>query len=186
MNAYKNEIVNKIHQIRQDVKNDNPNYFFSLSNKEKQYQAVQKNIQFDQLLQASLHIIRDNHILVDFSILKLFANDSNYDTIIQHLIDNMIFVLDRFPTTVFHLNLNTISVTSCQRLKPLIQLFSERSTLYNKDFSEKTEKIYVYYTPSVISQIIQLIKPCINPVLHGRYVFYQKSESADLFQQLYS
>lgn len=181
-----NEIVEKIQSIRQNVRNQESNTFFPSSNKEKQYQAVQQQIQFDQLLHASVHLVKENIIFVDFSILKVFANASNYEFIVDSLIAIMNTVVAQYNTIQFHLNCNTISVTSCQRLKPIIQLFSEKSAMYNKNFSDKTENIYIYYTPSVISTMIQMLKPFISPVLHNKYILYQKDESPIRLQQLYS
>ena len=180
------ETMQQINTIKQNILLENNNSFFYKNDvKDKQKTAIQETIQFEQLLKASVYIIKDtNNVYIDYQVLKLFANPDNYSTIVDYIIYNLNENINRFDNYNVHININTFSVTACQRYLPVIKIFLEKCRIYNTIYSTKINKLYIYNTPLTIANISSMLQPFIFPELRKNIVLYDKNESSTLLMQL--
>uniref|UniRef100_A0A6C0DR69 CRAL-TRIO domain-containing protein n=1 Tax=viral metagenome TaxID=1070528 RepID=A0A6C0DR69_9ZZZZ len=178
------EVLDEINNIKNTVGTEN---YLSFYSKDKQRQMIQEKIHFERLLQSSIYNIpTTNHIFIDYPILKLFANPNNYPLIVDNIISNINANIVTYDIFNIHININTFSVTACQRFLPIIRLFLEKCAYYNTAFSEKIGKLYIYNTPSSISNISNMLQPFIFPDLRKNIVLHDKQHSPELLSQLFS
>jgi hypothetical protein len=81
-----------------------------------------------------------------------------------------------------YVNINTFSVSALERYRKLIELVFQRYPPSSVE-TMKMSKMRVFYTPHMIEQIMQIMSPFISH-MRDRMVFYSKSESADILNQL--
>ena len=83
-----------------------------------------------------------------------------------------------------HINWNTYTISAHDRYKELYSLFLNRYDNCDFNFHDNLNKLYVYYTPNVIQVISKLMAPIIHPVVLSKVTLFNKSESAELLNNL--
>ena len=76
-----------------------------------------------------------------------------------------------------HVNLNTFSVSSCERYKEIIIKFCNACLNNSTKFSEKISKLYIYNIPTVFDTISKILNPFIDPLIYSKIVKYSKNET---------
>lgn len=181
------ETMQQINTIKQNILLEkNKSVFLKNDVKDKQKSAIQQTIQFEQLLHACVYIVKDtNNVYIDYPILKLFANPDNFFAIVDYIIYNITESINKFGTFSAHININTLSMTSCQRiLVPIIKDFLNKCNIHNTTYLKKLNKLYIYHTPLTISNISTMLQPLILPELRKNIVLYDKNDSSTLLMQL--
>ena len=154
-------LLERINNLRTEYKNENKKGFFS----SKQYKfdcanMILKTIDLDTLLNSTLTILPNSyHLFFDYTVFKTFATPELFDTIISFVIFKISNCINTYGTYEMHINLNTFSVSAFHRYRDIIDAYSYEITNNNQIFNEKLRKMHIYYTPSAIDQIAQLLGP---------------------------
>ena len=118
-----------------------------------------------------------NKIYLDYNIFKLYANPNNYGAIIEYLLNIIYYCIQRYDNYEVHVNLNTFSVSSCERYKEIIINFCNTCLNNSTNFSAKVSKLCIYNIPTVFDTISKILNPFIDPLIYSKIVKYNKNET---------
>lgn len=162
------------------------NSFFKKSQKMDCAKEMSKVFQLEEMIQQTIFIIpKTNKIVFNYTIFKLYANDDNYKTIVQKVIELYDEILVKNTKFEAHVILDTFTISAAERYKNAIKLFCEKCMNANTKYTEFMEKMVIYYTPSMIESISSLLRPFIDPSIHSRIVYYSKVESKELLDKIF-
>jgi len=181
-----NSFLSKIEQLKDDYYDTNgKNIIFKKSQKTECAKQISNNIDIELLIKNTLFIVPNtNKIYFSYEIFKLYANDDNYEIIKNNLLSLVQLCIHNFSNFELHMNINSFTVSGCERHKKFVILLTQQCLQEKKNYSFLLTKFYVYYTPITISNIIQIVTPLIDPVVRPKFVLYSKSESDDLLKNL--
>ena len=178
MEKYKN------HYYQKEVKNT----FFKKSQKMDCARKMSEQFDLkDMIANTVYNIPNTNKILFDYNIFKLYANENNYQNVVDSVLALYDEVLKNYEKYEVHVILESFTISAAERYKDVIKLFCNtcmNSTTNN--YSQKLNKMYIYYTPSMIDSISTLLKPFVDPIVFNCMVYYSKTESPQLLQKLVS
>ena len=153
-------------------------------------QNVSSKFEIDNLLQSTIYMIPNtNKLYIDYSIFKLYANPSNYDSILHYF---MTFFKDlgsedvgaSSPTQFeFHINMQSLTASACERYKEIIIRFFQSPE--KDECLRKISMVVVYNTPSVIDILSNFVLKMMKNDEIIPSVFYNKKESGALLGDLF-
>jgi hypothetical protein len=181
-----NSFLSKIEQLKDDYYDTNgKNVIFKKSQKTECAKQISNKIDIDMLIKNTMFIVPNtNKIYFSYEMFKLYANDDNYEIIKNNLLSLVQLCIHNFSNFELHMNINSFTVSGCERHKKFVILLTQQCLQEKKNYSFLLTKFYVYYTPITISNIIQIVTPLIDPVVRPKFVLYSKSESDDLLKNL--
>jgi len=83
-----------------------------------------------------------------------------------------------------HVNWQTYSVSAHERYKDLYLLFLTKYETTDMNFHDNLSNLYVYYTPTVIHLISNIMTQFLHPVVLGKIILYNKIESEEILPRL--
>ena len=177
------KLLNEISNFEEKYYQDNSkNTFFKKSQKMDLAKQVSNNFDINVLLQNLCYMKKStNQVVIDYNILKLFANDENFKTIIIHILKVFTDTINIFGNFEVHMNLNTFTISAAERYKKLVELFC-KLCLNNKetyDYAKVCNKFYIYSVSNTFEQIVNLFKPFVSPDIKEKVSVLKKSESSD-------
>lgn len=172
-------LLQEIKKFKNDFINDNTkNAFNKKKAKIDASKYVCENYDLNNLLNKTAFIVTDeitgkntNNIYIDYTAFKLYANPENYEKIIIHILQIFDILVNENIYFEIHLNLKSFTVSSAERHKTFIELFSKECLKSHTKYSSKISKIIVTNTPSVIDFISKIFNPWIDPELKDRFYF---------------
>ena len=177
------KLLNEISNFEEKYYQDNSkNTFFKKSQKMDLAKQVSNNFDINVLLQNLCYMKKStNQVVIDYNILKLFANDENFKTIIIHILKVFTDTINIFGNFEVHMNLNTFTISAAERYKKLVELFC-KLCLNNKetyDYAKVCNKFHIYNVSNTFEQIVNLFKPFVSPDIKEKVSVLKKSESSD-------
>ena len=174
-----NEISNFEEKYYQD---NNKNTFFKKSQKIDLAKQVSNNFDINILLKNLCYSKKTtNQVVIDYNILKLFANEENFELILKYILNEFTNTINTFGDFEVHMNLNSFTISAAERYKKLVELFC-KLCLNNKetyDYSKKCSKFYIYNVSNTFEQIVNLFKPFVSPDIKEKVSILKKSDSSD-------
>jgi hypothetical protein len=141
----------------------------------------------DMIANTVYNIPNTNKIMFNYNIFKLYANENNYQNVVNSVLELYDEVLKNYDKYEVHVILESFTISAAERYKDVIKLFCNTCmSSKTNNYSEKLSKMYIYYTPSMIESISTLLKPFVDPNVFNCIVYYSKAESSQLLQQLVS
>jgi len=182
-----NSVLTQITSFKNDYYSTNSkNRFFKKKQKDNLAKSVCENFDLETLITKSIYIISNTcKIYIDYPILKLYLNESNYSQLIDYIIHLYNVCIERYNYFDFHINLETFSVSAAERYKYIIESFSDRCLLQGTQYSEIMQKLYIYNTPQVMESIMMIFRPFIPPIVSSKIIMYSKVDSPKLLENLY-
>ena len=136
--------------------------------------------ELDALLRRTIYQIRNsNKVFFNYLVFKTFASSTNYIICQEYLLEVFKNVINQHNTFEFHINLQTFSISSCQRYYTNIKYLMQESDLFSKNISV----VSIYYTPSVITHIQHALGPLFN-TLESTIIYHSKQNSEELLKLL--
>lgn len=180
----------KQHEIEQKVA-DTQKQFYEQNSKNRVFKNNQKlqcakqvasNVDLSQLINLTyFHIPNTNIVYFNYMLFKTYATEEIKDPLYAHFCNVVATVISMYGNFQMHCNLQSFTVSAAQRYYTMIT----SSIDSNDQFSKKMTHLYVYHTPSVIEQIIFLLKKSVGQFAN-RTTFYKKEESEAKIQQLFA
>lgn len=168
-------IIDDIESKRNEIYNESgKNMFFKKQQKNDIAQQISNQFDINQLLHLTCYS-KDHQIIVDYPVLKLYAHPDNYKQIIHYIMN--IYRQKLNQKIDFHFNINGFTVTSAERYKDLIKMYFDVTQNAEFDVTQMTNKIYVYYTPSIITQLTQMLQTFISDEIKERVIYISKKDS---------
>jgi hypothetical protein len=162
------------------------NNFFKKSQKLECAKKMSQTFNLQDMIQKTVFNIPDtNKIMFDYTIFKLYACPDNYNEIVDYIIKLYDSILVKYPTFEANVNLDTFTISAAERYKGVIKTFCSRCMNSETKYSQLTEKMNIFYTPSMIESISTLLKPFIDKDVGKRIILISKADSPELIKQLY-
>ena len=154
-----------------------------------------KNIsnQFDlkTLITHSVYIIPNtNSIFLDYTILKLYMNADNYNSLIDYFLFLIDDIIKKYKTYNIHINLDTFTISAAERYKPILELYNKKcldlsvNKSINELYTTLIDNLYIYNTPTIIDTIINLFKSFITYDIITKIHYETKQTSPQLLEKL--
>ena len=182
------DFMNKMAELQNDYYATNgKNTFFKKSQKVECANAVANAIDIQQLLRYTMFIVPNtNKVFFDYTVFKMYGNESNYKMVIDYVIALFCECTTTYGTYEAHVNLNTFTVSGCERHKNVIKLLMEECLRNETTFASVLTNFYIYYPPSALDTIHRITAPFIDPLVKSKIVVIPKGESEDRLKQLLS
>lgn len=160
--------------------------FFKNAQKAKCAEKITTQINLADLLKNTIYIIPNtNKVFIYYPLFKQFASDNIKEPIIEYIINILIECISIYGHYELHVDLNGFSISAAERYKLSIQLFCNKCLgLKEARFAELVDRLYIYNTPSIMESIIQIFSPFIDPIIPRKLVFYSKTVSQSLLDNL--
>ena len=162
------------------------NIFFKKKQKFECAKSICEQMSLDDLLYHTAWIIPNTHsVYIDYTVLKLYANPTNFDLIVDKCMGLALECSNNVPTFEVHMNLEGFTISACERYKTIIELFCHRCFVNNTRFSERMSAFHLYNVPAVVDHIHKIVMPIIPPEARNKFVLHKKSESMALLEALH-
>jgi hypothetical protein len=183
-NINKEEILENVHTLQ--------DHFYSISKKNTIFKKQQKhdcakivceNINLEKIIQMTFFILPNTNIIYfDYTIFKLFGNNSNFDTIVDYCLQITKECIEKNGDYEVRINLSTISISALERYKNIIELFSLKAI-----HLDLLKKIVIYNSPSFINSALQFLNRnnFLNQGVLQKTVYHKKEESDSLIKALF-
>ena len=178
------DLQNKLDKLKNDFYKDNKKNTF-IKNKQKLQcaEVIANNIDINTLLDNTF-IIKNNKIIVQYPILKTYANYENF----QILINKIFYIVNnlklQYTTFELHVNMDTYTITAHERFKHMYNMFFELDRANNVVFCDKLINIVIYNSPSILSTLASFFTSLIKTDLSGKVKKITKKDTKDLFKKL--
>lgn len=161
------EFFQQINQIQDTFYAANKkNKIFKKSQKEELAKYICGQLDVNFLLSKMIYIGNANNIYFDYLIFKMFANNTNYNIIIEYYIQLFSDIIVKFGTFIIHVNLKTITVSAVERHKDFVRLFTQQCLSDGRhEYSLCLDMCYIYNSPTLIDMIKLILKGLIEPVV---------------------
>ena len=182
------DLLSQMEKFKSDfLSNEGKNSFFKKSQKLECAKKMSNAFNLQDMIQKTIfNIPGTNKIVFDYTIFKLYACPENYDQIINYIICVYDFVLLKYPVFEANIILDTFTISAAERYKCVIQQFCNKCMNSQTKYSNVTEKMNIYYTPSMIDSIATILKHFIDKDVSERITLFSKTESPEILKQLYS
>ena len=178
------DLLENIAKLQKDYYSKNQkNMFFKKSQKNDCANMISSQMDIQLLFQNTLFVLPHKKIIFfDYTVFKTYMFPELFESFLDYafqLTHGWIQDIDQYE---LYVNINTFSVSALERYRKLIELVFQRYPPSSVE-TMKMSKMRVFYTPHMIEQIMQIMSPFISH-MRDRMVFYSKSESADILNQL--
>ena len=182
-----NDLLAQVNQFKHNYYSKNSkNMFFKKTQKADCAEKIAQQFDINILLSNTVYIIGDtNQVFFDYSVFKLYANESNYQQIVNYVLFLFDNVIRKHGSYITHVNLDSFTVSAAERYKKVIQTFNA-ACICNTEFqySQRLQSWYIYNPPSVIDMIHKILKPFIEPSVFNNARIISKEESAARLSEL--
>lgn len=153
------------------------------TNKQNFKAIILNEFELNFLLEQSF-LLQNNVILVKYAIIKNYANEQTFDSIINHLINKVRTVIMTYDCFEVHINLDNYSITSHERIKNIYPKLFKACENDNILFSEKLICLNVYNCPIILRTLNSFFAPFINPTANNKITLYNKIDSKEMLLKL--
>jgi hypothetical protein len=182
------EFINKLTNLRNQYYSDSgKNMFFKNKQKIECASNICNSIGIEQIIDKTIYCLpNSNKVFFDYTIFKMYATPENYNKIVAHALLMCRHSISENGNFEIHINLNSFTVSACERYKDIIQIFCNECLRSNTRYSINLSKLIVYNSPNMIDSISRIILPFIDPMVRNKIMLYNKSESDSLLCNLFS
>jgi CRAL/TRIO domain len=161
------------------------NRIFKSAQKLECASVVANSMNLEEMAKRTFFIIPNtNKVFMDYTLFKLYGNPDIYIYLVDYLLYLFNIVVPEYDCFEVHINIEGITVSSCQRHKMGIQQFLNRCLNHDTEYSAKCTKLVLYNIPNVFDTVRQLINPMIHPSVKKKIEYHKKEESAAILNEL--
>jgi hypothetical protein len=179
-------IIENIAKLQEEYySKNNKKFFFKQNQKKECANKIIDNIDIQILFNKTIFIIPEKKIIYfDYTIFKTFITTDIFDSFLEYeynLTNEWIKTIDSYQ---MHINIQSLSISAIERYRTIIDKILQR---YPPNFpnSLKMDKIFVYYTPNMMEQMLNFISPFISH-LREKMIFYSKVDSPKYLSDLFT
>lgn len=176
------QVLDQIAKSQQQFYEENSKKRFFKNNQKLQCaKQVANQVDLQQMINLTyFNIPNTNIVYFNYMMFKTYASDDVKDALYTRFCSVISETLAKYGQFEMHCNLQTFTVSAAQRYYSMITSSIDE----NDDFSSKMTALHVYHTPSVIEQIVMVLKKSVGQFAN-RTVFHKKDESDALIQKLF-
>ena len=186
-----NELLKRINSFKNDYySNNSKNILFKKKQKIECAKEISQKFQLNELIEGFVYNIPNtSNIFLDYNIFKLFANESNYQLIIDYILKLVNECIRNYDKFSIHINLDSFTMSAAERYYSFIELYINNCLLYSQTngffYSDKLQILYIYNPPSVFDTIYSMFKKVINKEIKDKFLVIQKNLSKDAMDKLF-
>ena len=173
-------LMNELEQFKSTYYSDNKkNMVFKTQQKHELATKICSQFGQDELFHKSVYPIRDtNKVYIDYPVFKLFVNPTNYEAFVLFCQNIFNQTIEKHGTFECHINLLSLTVSAIERHQRVVELFcTDPEQRDGMEYTKFLTKICIYNTPSIIDNIINVVKRLIDPDIMKRVIKYSKGET---------
>lgn len=180
------DILNQINTFREDYYNkSSKNIFFKKSQKMDCAMHISNNFSLEDLIKRSCYFTQDNAVFFDYTIFKLFANDGNYESIINYVIHLFDYCIQQTGELKVYINLDGLTVSGVERYKSIIMMFFNKCEDDKRIIYANTLTHWkILNTPAMIDIIKNIVKPLVPQYIMNKVILVSKKDSVTYMQQI--
>ena len=182
-----NNLMNELEQFKTAYYSDNQKCaVFKAAQKHDLATKICSQFGQDELFKKSVYPIRDtNKVYIDYPVFKLFVNPSNYEAFVLYCQNIFNQTIQKHGTFECHINLHGLTISAVERHQRVIELFcADPSVRGGVEYTNYLTRACIYNTPSIIDNIVNLLKRLLDPDIMKRLVRYTKGETPYQLSQL--
>jgi hypothetical protein len=175
-----NNFMNELEQFKSTYYSDNKKCaVFKTQQKHDLATKICSQFGQEELFAKSVYPIRDtNKVYIDYPVFKMFVNPSNYQAFVLFTQSAFNDAINKHGSFECHVNLLGLTISAVERHQHLIELFcTDPSERDGMEYTNYLTKVYIYNTPSIIDNIINIIKRLIEQDVLKRLVKYTRGET---------
>ena len=161
----------------------------TLLNKSQKFncaETVSNHFDINDLIKNTVYNIPNTNIIfMDYPLFKLYANPTNFQNIIDHILSLTNYVIQTHGNYENHLNLNTFTISAAERYKHFIELVCKECIRSDTRFSICLTKMNIYNSPNMIEKIANLLNGFIDTRVKSKLNFYNKTVSPALLENFF-
>ena len=186
MDSSSEKIIEDIAKLQEEYyQNNQKNLIFKKSQKKDCANMIASTIDKKILFSKTLKIIPDKRIIYyDYTVFKTYMTADIYDEFLQYEFDTTHEWVQTVESYELHINIQSLSISAFERYRGFVEKIINRYPPICPT-SVKMAKLHIYYTPSIIEQILHFLSPFIQH-LRDKLVFYSKTDSPEKIIQLFS
>jgi hypothetical protein len=186
MHSSSNQIMEDIAKLQEEYYQKNQkNVFFKKSQKHDCATMIASTMDKHTLFSKTLNLIPEKHIIYyDYTVFKTYMTPDLYDEFLQYEFNLTHEWVESIDTYELHLNIQGLSISAFERYRGFIEKVLNRYPPISPT-AVKMNRLHVYYTPSIIEQILNFLSPFIQH-LRDKLIFYSKAESPAKLIELFS
>ena len=172
---------------KQYYSENNKTLFFKKQQKIKIASAIGEKVDMREVLAKTYFIIPNTHnVYFDYTVFKLYANPSNYATIVSYALQLIDTCIKKYGYFEMHINLHSFSISALNRYRDCIDLYLNECIKANAEYYNVISCLHIYHTPSVIDTIANILHKLIHPEIKRKVKKYGKEESEIIIQNIFS
>ena len=176
----KDELVNDILKLQEEYYNTHTkNTFFKKNQKYDCATTISQKIDISVLFRKTLYVLKEGEVYFDYLFFKTYIHPEIFDSFLDYVNTISFEYIDTVENYILHINLNTLTISAFERYWALIQQIFIKYPVNGS----KMQKTYIYYTPSVVDQIMRVLQPFIGHI-KDKIVFYSKTESPEQMKKI--
>jgi hypothetical protein len=152
------------------------NMFLKKKQKNELIMTINKQFPLESLIDRTVNVIPNtNSIYLDYCVFKMYANDENYQLVVDKIIDLILETIKNFGSFNLHINLDSFTVTSLERIQGVFTMYYDSCIKKGLFYDSKTiEKIKMYNSPSIISSIMMMLVKHTEPSIKNKIVTFSR------------
>lgn len=180
------KIMEDIAKLQEEYYQKNQkNVFFKKSQKNDCATMIASTMDKYTLFSKTLTVLPEKRIIYyDYTVFKTYMTPELFDEFLQYEFNLTHEWVESIDTYELHLNIQGLSISAFERYRGFIEKVLHRYPPISPT-SVKMTMLYVYYTPSIIEQILNFLSPFIQH-LRDKLIFYSKTESSAKIKELFS
>lgn len=181
-NHSQQNLQDQIAKVQQQYYTDHSkNRFFKSSQKQDCARQVCEQVDLTQMINMTyFNIPNTPYVYFNYALFKTFATVDIKDQLYTRFCSVIDEVIQKYNYFEMHCNLQGFTVSAAQRYYSFITSSIDE----NQAFSDKMTKLVIYHSPSVIEQIVMLLRKSVSQFTN-RAVFYSKNESEIAIKKIF-
>jgi len=179
-------VLENIAKLQEEYYSKNQkNIFFKQKQKKECANNIISNMDIYSLFSKTLFIIPEKRIIYfDYTVFKTYMTADIFDSFLEYEYNLTHAWVKTIESYQLHINIQSLSISAFERYRSFIDKVLQRYPPICPN-SIKMNKLFVYYTPSMIEQMINFISPLISH-LREKIVFYSKLDSPKYLSDLFT
>lgn len=179
-------ILNKLDALKNEYyRNNAKTHFFKNAQKNECASAVANQIDLQTLFHNTIYILpNSNHLFFDYTVFKNYVNVHNMTEIVQYTMSIFNHLITQYNTFIFHVNMDTYSITSHERFKQIYPMFFDACSMANIDFNKHISVMHIYNPPKVLTTLSAFFSSFSGNQQIQDVNIYNKVESKYLLEKL--
>jgi len=178
------DLENEIDKLKDEFySSSSKNMFFKSKQKFECANQIMSKVPLETLLYKTCRYIPNEHLIyVDYTIFKSYATPEIFNLITDYIITVFSEFRQKYGHLTVAINLDTFTVSACDRYKTIIQIFCDKCFQQQNNFTQALRTFDIYNVPSTFETIKQIMTPFLLEEVKSKIRLYKKAESEEMLR----